>query len=517
MIKLYILAFFVAIWDMIFNWISRKIKIQSTLFPNFWHKFIDNIITALLVITIISVLNFLQIESDFMQDDQNAGMDSLQRILINESPPFGNIEKLPQTIFLNIDEETYDQLGKPLIISRNIIENLISASVDGNAKIIILDIDLSKNIETPFDKVEGIDQKLNHALYQYLANYKANYCEKMECPTIILFRNVYESDCDNGAKCNYVLKNPLLEEYVNKSYPHIQWGSAEFMLSSDSILRSWKLWHIVCENNVQGKLETNIVPSIQLLTTLLFYSDYNQTLVQNTLEELLQRYDLQNYCKTGQSKLQDDSPLKITDEYEVLLSDNKENKYIRYFIPWHSQQEYPLQKVERYRNLVRVRPASKFMDYPQNKYFSSTEIFNNKIVVIGSSYADSRDIYNTPLNALNSSNPVSNPMPGAFIIINSIYSLIIGQVTKLNLVIYVVTIVIAVFLMTFLFSYKSNFFMQFFSGIVILLLTGISVTLLFHYFGIWFDFVTPLVTVQIYQFIKEKYKKSFAFKVKLNL
>ena len=120
---------------------------------------------------------------------------------------------------------------------------------------------------------------------------------------------------------------------------------------------------------------------------------------------------------------------------------------------------------------------------------ASLETLTDKIVVIGGSYSDGHDIHQTPLGR----------MPGALVLLNSIHSLLqYGNIKPLPdwSKFFVTALLIA--LMGMIFLYVNSFWKaQVLNLLLIFILLPFSVALLRY--GIWLNFATPLIFIQLYQ------------------
>lgn len=457
-------------------------------------KFLSNAVTAIIIFLIISLL---QSSTDYMLDVEDASIDFILQNLQGVVPP--NETDLPKSVFLNIDEQTYNQLGKPVLTPRKTLTNLIAAAVDGGAKLIIVDIELSQLIKLPSkSRVYEIAANwiINNEFYTFLSNYKTNYCQSKnkQCSILLFLRKIYREPCDeqdeqSDKECNRLVVNHALDKAVENSVPYIQWGLAEFTFSEyDRIIRRWHLWNVVCHND-----NVRVIPSMQLLVAILVKQNYSLTALQDNLAEIRKQYIPQDYCKTGQLKPADNAKLAITDKYQIVLDERGEKRYIRYFVPWQEEQQSYLLPGS---NLVKKISAKDYVHYDPKQYetdlatgkVGEREVFDNQIVIIGGSYTDARDIHYTPLGK----------MPGPIIIINSIYSLLIGQL-ETNWWVSLVAMVVIVLLISVFFTYFNSFFGMLFSGLLVIFLSAIISVILLYKFNILFNFIIPLVVIQFHE------------------
>jgi CHASE2 domain-containing sensor protein len=91
----------------------------------------------------------------FMDVQDAVGIDWLMRITRQNIPAAQDeATKVPHFVWLDIDDQTHRQWGEPLFTPRNRVQRLIDAAVKAEARLIIVDIDLSR--PTP---IEGLEEK----------------------------------------------------------------------------------------------------------------------------------------------------------------------------------------------------------------------------------------------------------------------------------------------------------------------------------------------------------------------
>ena len=121
----------------------------------------------------------------------------------------------------------------------------------------------------------------------------------------------------------------------------------------------------------------------------------------------------------------------------------------------------------------------------------AAKTFRSATVLIGNTHYDSNDLHATPLGE----------MPGILLLANAIYSLLDGGVMEephpavlLFLELLVVLLLAAIFTWV-------NLRFTLLLGVVLVALLLFSTAILLFYFGVWFDFVTPLLGPITHQFL----------------
>jgi CHASE2 domain-containing sensor protein len=436
----------------------------------------------------------------FMDVQDAVGIDWLMRISQQNIPSAQDgVHKVPQFVWLDIDDKTHRQWGEPLFTPRNRIQRLIDAAVKAQARLIIVDIDVSR--PTP---IEGLQSKYDdlklhpydEALANYLAEYPA-YCQTHpHCPSIILARTFLKEQNSSPTPPPYYqprLAFDQLEQAVAHSKGYIQWASPQFHRSRDQVVRRHAHWQAICTDDQPG-----MIASIGVTATILLNSDTPKS-AQDTIDQALVSLKPQNCAGAyTQSKplskdIEIGSLTLNTDPYSV-------RQRIVFSMPWLIKNE-DTEKLEPLRWLsdetgfpiVTRLPALHFaktevsvalLDSLKNDYVK------NGIVIIGGSHHEGRDYHKTPLGL----------MPGALVIINATHSLLhYEQIEPLPIWVKWLIIATLILIMTVIFLCVASFWLaQMFNLLIVVGMMFISV-ILFRNAGLWLDFATPLIFVQLYQ------------------
>jgi hypothetical protein len=481
--------------------------------PRFYHNLAINLVIGLAFTWFL--LTFLN-QYPLLTDPEDEGMDLAMQIRQNSIPPLG---KNPHFVFLDIDDKTHQAWDEPLFTPRNRLKNLIDAAVKAEARLIVVDVGLSQI--TPIDGL-GFTEEL-HPYDQQLSDYLANYvadCEKkldkMACPPIILPRTFRASlPPQTAIDTDYFSVPPLSIPEERSSFldqvtagPYVQWASTKFFRSPDYVIRRWWLWQPTCT----AQQSVGVIPSVELLAAAIIRNGTPQN-AQEILTNVLSRFKPEkcpgNYVPPQPEQIQIGNLTVSTDTQGI-------RQRIMYSMPWLVNDEPPYlphslyTKEDRELPILTILSAQRYAESPPMADLSDLK---NSIVVIGGSYSDGRDIHLTPLGN----------MPGPLILINAIHSLLqyeeiesisIGQKLLLQTVL-IFLISVFSFLLTrsqwvcrFIqwtirrLGFVALFIFGIFAGassgtIVILLVLPFAVILLRY--GIWLDFVIPLLLVQINQ------------------
>lgn len=511
-----------------FHWL-RKTKLISTIIKvwnslpglpqrifsylaQVWHHlshFSRNLIINLIIgLSLTWVLLTFFHNFPWLKQQEDKGMDLVMQLTQGIIPPIQD-ENLKPFVFLDIDDETHQKWGEPMFTPRNYVKNLIAAAVQARARLVIVDIDLSR--KTPIDGL-GLSRELHpydQELYDYLKNYPMSCLEKAnseKCPPIILLRRFpHKPDYTLNFWDQLTGKIPpppvlkpsesFLDEAV-KSSTYVQWASAVFFHSNDQIIRRWWLWQCIPE-------KPKLIPSIELLAAAFIKNNIPQPELIHLLHASL---DNPKNCPQDDQPYQTGEPIKIGKlpiHADTLIGNRQRIMYKRLLpSPPPSEEEA---YYEHYKPVTDIHGEPVSIAFPAFGYAQSNPNVNNlkdRVVIIGGSYDD---IHLTPLGET----------PGALIIMNAIYSLLqYGEIHSLTFwqkICLQAGLIFLTCLLSFWFvritikwlQLSSNvlcFFSLVTSFFVILLMLPISAILL-HYYGIWLDFVIPLILIQLNQTI----------------
>ncbi len=433
----------------------------------------------------------------FRDVQDEVGIDWLMRITQQNIPSTQDqANKIPH-VWLDIDDNTHQEWGEPLFTPRNRIQRLIDAAVKAEARLIIVDIDVSR--PTP---IEGLQSKYpdltlhpyDEALANYLAGYPA-YCKTHpDCPAIILARTFLNKQNDSPTSSLYYqprLAFDKLEQAVANSKGYIQWAAPQFYRSRDQVVRRHAHWQAICTDEQPG-----MIASIGVTATILLNSDTPKS-AQETIDHTLHALKPQNCTDTPSkppSKAIQIGPLKLsTDPYSV-------RQRIVFSMPWliknkdtGKREPFNWLADETGFPIVTRLPALHFAKTELSAAFLDslkTDYVKKGIVIIGGSHREGRDYHKTPLGV----------MPGALVIINATHSLLhYQQIEPLPLWIKWLIIATLILIMTVIFLCVTSFWLaQMFNLLIVVGMMFISV-ILFRNAGLWLDFATPLIFVQLYQ------------------
>lgn len=358
--------------------------------------------------------------------------------------------KTPHFVFINLDQQTYQKWGEPLITPRDKLQQLIEFAIAGQPKAILIDIDLTYPTQCITERTQCVrdNLQLNKAdrdLRDFLENYGKSSCNGQLCPDLILVKTTQPIlDAHGKPTLQRQPRRSFLEGIVSDN-PRIHWASTLFELENN-IIRRWR-W---CEPNKTNQLES--LPSVQLLITEL---------------------------------LKPESTASCTDVQEKDLS----QRIIYTLLPSSEHLPYPtVTDRDGVQHLLLTNyPAYQLIDHPDD---ADKSALKHSIAIIGSSYLENNDSYITPLGL----------MPGALIIVNAIHSLQqYGLLHKPAWYVAVFIEFISLLIMSMAFTYFKNSFYGMLLSLLFVIIMMIPLSFWLFKYGTWLDFVIPLIAIQVHR------------------
>lgn len=319
-------------------------------------------------------------------------------------------------VLIAVDGETYRQWKEPLITPRDKLAEIVTFAVQGGAKLIFLDVDLSRDHlggRVPPGSAPGDCKKLGTA--------DASLCEALsnagDIP-VILARTIVDSEQIHGAR--WKTHPSFLDNAV--ATPAVLWASPLYSLDPDRFVRQLRGWEIACE---AGRLRA--YPSVETLAVAILAGKEKG---RSALERAMT-------SRSGGGCNDNKDPEKADDSFDLPV-DNSDDKPVRvtrqasgpaerifFTIPWEPtlSRIYPEQGTRAARQQVDIPGTDTVTDVL--KVYSARHIVDpiekpdpksvqGHVVVVGATHAEAGDLHETPLGL----------MPGALVIINAIHSLL---------------------------------------------------------------------------------------------
>ena len=365
----------------------------------------------------------------------------------------------PAFVFLDIDNDTIAKWPAVPYTPRDKLLKLIQYAVNGGAAVVIVDVNLSEPINplSPRHDLSPDDKNLAGYLGEYSRRPALQTKDgREECrPVIILDRHLQRTP-----KGCWTLKKSFLDPSIDESSGTVQWGSVQFNVDPDALVRFWRLWEQTCD------FKRPLFPSVEWLAAW----------------RIKHRHDATPRCSPEPA------------DFDVPHNRDLAERIV-YRIPWEAGPESDRPQVTLGSATVpifAVIPAAEVTDAPADHEISGEGV-RDRIVIIGGSNDDARDLHATPIGE----------MPGSLVIVNSIYSLYrFNALGKIPVLIEFLVSVLLIGLASAVFASLHHLWAYLLSG-VLTLAAVLPLTVLSFQSGYWLDFVIPLLAVQAHHFIAQ--------------
>lgn len=347
-------------------------------------------------------------------------------------------------------------------------------SLKAGAAVIVLDIDLSR---------PGGSKEHDAMLANLVTSEVSNAASQSRASKIILARRVVQD-----SESNQWIRKLYFESSMPDQGRSLQAGTTTFLVDNDQVVRRWQLAMTTCDRGV-----SNAGHALQLLVAATLFD------AQAKLDDARQVLALSGCSTAGQDpKLSVSTSLELSEGFQVPLDDRSLISRMRFRFDWshncYGDFSSSIVGGRTGRTLV-VIPAMLALQYPLEE---AENTLRGAIVLIGNTHYDSRDMHVTPLGE----------MPGVLLVANAIYSLLNNGVMKQpHMAVVVVFEIVVILLLAALFTWVSTRYTLWVGlPLVILLLFPVAVGL--FYFGVWFDYVTPLFGPITHQLLVGKHMRN---------
>ena len=443
---------------------------------SFFHRLLPNLIIGLTFLYLIIVFPHI---IPRLANVEDLTMDFMMEVY--SSIPPSTKKKMPPFVLLDIDDTTYKNWGKPPFTPRDKLKNLINTAVEAKARLIIVDIDVSKAAPSINGSLHPHDQALKTYLADYVTQCQAKE-NQSDCVRIIFVRAF-----GTGSGSVRVPRTSFLENGVTTQLaPYVQWGSAQFPLSAGHVIRHWRLWESTCINEQPG-----VTPSIELLVMGMI-----RECTTKDIQKALQPFQPKN-CNDNKISL----PASLT-FCGLTISTNSQSSVqqrVMYHIPWNRPTLPHIVSDKNGDPILTIFPA-RF--YAESQPQADVGTFTDSIVVIGGSYRGDHgsDVHLVPIGE----------MPGAMIIINAVYSLVQNKIVKPVSASIWIWLIIAIFFIVIItkISYFSLWYKVLGVSVIITILILVFIASIFLFEdGTWLNIAIPLLILQFYLEIYPKVRE----------
>jgi CHASE2 domain-containing sensor protein len=287
----------------------------------------------------------------------------------------------PAFLFLDIDDATVEAWPQVPYTPRDRLARLVTFAIESGASVVLVDV----NLTHPIGGARGALSNEDAELVRAFRRFALEPGERAGCrhALVVLNREFRRSE----GTCREVRPSFLDEAFADGAAPFL-FGSVDFELDPDHRIRRWRLAEKTCTLPDAGGAVQE-VPSVQLV-------------VSGHLRDLAR----------GEACAEPE-PRSVAHELGGLREPDEVADRIVYGIPWKLRPGETRPTVVLDGRRVPVLTIVSAKDVTEHAGRVSGELARGRVVVIGGSSEDSRDLVSTPIGE----------MPGALVLVNSIYSL----------------------------------------------------------------------------------------------
>jgi len=375
--------------------------------------------------------------------------------------------------FVDVDDVTFSNWRTSGHTNRQKIKELISRIASdklNRPKAIVVDIDLSapvtdksgmgaESIPCPQDITHYRTEDESRTPEQILTFYVCEYAKNEYNPPLIFVQSLRRRS--ESSEQDPFEAIPLLFEKPKKN-SSIYFATSGLLRSADAKVRSWLLAEPACDHRDQLKTISSV--ELLLLPVRLKDDPPEGRLHPDIVEDKVQNFYRGRNCRLVETPMPPE--IQLGDQ-KIRLSSKHLRDRIVYTIKWRPREK------NRLTGRAHYIEAGK-LDQPRG--IDVDDFFSGRVVVIGGSNEESRDIYDTPYG----------PMPGAVVLINAIDSLRVDyQIRELSYWAEKVVVLSIGFTVLIIFE----ILLRIERGLVVYLLgyvLGLVVSIALLYSGVWF-------------------------------
>ena len=409
---------------------------------HFWRHAAINLLLGCLIEILIHVFH----DAPVVQRAENAGLDAAIAFFGARGGSGDPKPGLAFTVF-DIDEPTWRGWQSPNLTPRDKLLRMLRSATSSKAAAVVVDLDL-----TAREAANGLTPGSgDSALAGFLAGYRG--------PVPLVLARLLEYPISDGSA--EPLPRPAgawFEPLPDSAARWIHWGTVQFVQEVDGMVRRWRLWEPVC---IEDK--PSVLPSIQLMTGA----------VLDPRDAPTER-----------------APASCHEGHDAGSESHLPERII-YSLPWPPESG-PTRMVlladgSAVPALVRI-PAGQVTEGADT---IDPRLLDGRIVVIGGSYAASRDWYSTPLGR----------MPGMNIVVNAIQSLRAhGEAREPSPVLKWVVMLTLLLLASLAYA-RYDPFVATLLIIPLIYVAVLPISFFLFQSGVWLDFTAPVLGAQLHELV----------------
>lgn len=325
---------------------------------------------------------------------QRGADEAADRMMRLSSFTTASLSRSVEFAIFDVDEASWRDWGRPLVLPRDKLGNLVAVAAGIKARAIVLDVDLA------FPDADARQRALSDFLRQYPKN----------APPLLLVRSLIAAA--DGEAARYSSQRPTpYDEPVALAVANgarIGWATPLFEADKDGLIRRWRLFEVVCD-----AATTRVMPSLPLAVADLMRR--KPEAAGSGAPDALGRELAPLLPRDCTSQPANSRPIAIAgaaDAPAIVLNGSDQSQRVIYRIPWRPNEPSlgPRVGSDPPLNLVEVRSARAVLAAPPG----ALSRLAGRVVLIGGSFAASGDIHPTPLGS----------MPGVVVLANAMHALV---------------------------------------------------------------------------------------------
>jgi len=423
-----------------------------------------------LINLLIGLSIFVLLRAPFVQ--QNGGVAAARDAVITwQMDRLTGLDAAPRLAWIDIDDAAHHAWGVPGETRRDKIAQLIAFAARGRPAAIVVDLDLT-------DPMLGLARD-DDVLKRYLEHY-ANSCSS--CPELLLVRTLgpsayWYAGRGPALQARRSFLDPALGTSPKQPWTpgRIMWGTVAMDRDPDLIERRWRLWESSC--SAEGRAV--VVSSVTLLAAAVATSTSLASVYDALAPHAL------TCVPRAEASVPGAAPTQPTELHlgksALTLAEDDISRRLFYRIPWKPNDPNATAPAV-------TLPAGEITKNAQ----AVPTILAGRVVVIGASFAASRDIHMTPIGQ----------MPGALVLINAIDSVLSGDNLRQPSWLVIVLIEgVLILIVSAFFAYLRPAW-ALVASLATILVGTMTVGFVAFNSGIWIDSTVPMLAVTAHEFVE---------------
>lgn len=207
---------------------------------------------------------------------ENLGLDGVTALEIYKDPQARSLKKPPDQLFVDVDDASWRNPiwggGEPDRAPRDRLFDLVEMAFNHDAAQVVLDVLIEGNNATPSAE-NAADTEFAKKLFDLLGRKKLDNKQlilvrslRHPLPQLVDTNNMFDRfKSEPFSALNEIRGSYSLDDIIKGSNGKVAVAAPYFVYSADRVLREWELVNVVCDRDSNGKGTLRVLPSVQLL------------------------------------------------------------------------------------------------------------------------------------------------------------------------------------------------------------------------------------------------------------